>query len=58
MAEVPSGRFAGQDVGEENALIDLDAILVALQQPGLCGKLGRRRGNAGNGLGGGEYQLL
>ncbi len=36
------GLVARQHVGEKNTLIDLDAILVALQQFGLGGNLCRR----------------
>ncbi len=30
MAEVPAGLLAGQNVGDEQPLVDLDAVLVAL----------------------------
>ena len=44
---VPRPR-ARQHVGEEDALVDLDAVLVALVQAGLGGDLLGRRGETGH----------
>ena len=58
MAQMAAGGFAGEHVGEENALIDLDAVLFALQVLGLGGDLRGGRRQAGDGHGRGEDQIF
>ena len=46
VAKMPAAGFAGEHVGEENALIDLDAVFVALQVLGFGGDLRRASASA------------
>src|SRR5258708_9051387 len=53
-----AGGFAGEYAGEENALIELDAVLVALQVLGLGRDLRCGRRQARDGHGRGEDQVF
>src|ERR1700761_8469117 len=53
-----SCRFAGEDMGNENALIDFDAIFLALQEWRFGGKLSFCRRQARYGIGCGEHQIF
>ena len=58
VTKVPAGAFVGQDVRQENSLVDLKAVLVALEEPVFgCNRLLRRR-QTGHRIGRGENQLF
>ena len=56
--QMRAGAGRGEDVGEEEALGDLEALLVRQPALALRGHLGRARDQAGIALGGGGEQLL
>src|ERR1700722_12114575 len=55
---MPAGGFAGEYVRKENALVDLDAVLFALQVLGLGRDLRGGRRQAWDGHGCGEDQIF
>ena len=58
MAEMASGALAAEHRGQEQALIDFEATLVALEAALLGGDLLRRRHQAGNHAGGADHEIL
>ena len=58
MAEMRAGPRTCEHMGEEDALVDLDAVLVALVQGRLGGHFLRRGSEARNGGRGGKDQVL
>jgi hypothetical protein len=58
VAQVAAGRFVREHMGEENALVDFDAVLVALQVLTFGGDLFGGRCQAGHRGSGSEYQIF
>src|SRR5579871_347773 len=58
MAQMPARCFLREHMSEQNALIDFDAVLVALQVLAFGGDLFGRRRQAGHRGGGGEHQIF
>ena len=58
VAEMEAGAGVAEDVREEDALVDLDAVLVALVEAGFGGDLPLGRDEAGHQRGGAPGQLV
>ena len=58
MAEMLAACSVGENMRQEDSLVDLDAVLVALLQRRFCRDLRRRRGEARDQIGRLEDQLL
>ena len=58
MAEMASGALAAEHRGQEQALIDFQAALVALNAAVLGGDLLGRGHQAGNHAGGADHEIL
>ncbi len=58
VAQMTPGGFIGEDVGEENALVDLDAVFLALQEWRFGGDLSLCRRQSRYGIGRGEHQIF
>ena len=58
VAQMMPGGLAARTCGKEDALVDLEAVLVALQECRLGGDCAARRRQAGHRGGGREHQIF